>query len=291
MTAVRLAAVLGLALLALPAAARAPDNSPRPLARGTPVTQAALAPDIRPRLRPDVVAAVTGPVPVLRLRPKPRPRSAQMAGAAARPAAMAFLSPDSSLPPLARPEGLETRILARRIKRRKGAVCGDIGIQGEEVGRVRGKLRGCGARDAVRVREVAGVRLNRQAVMTCDTARALKTWVERGVKPAFRLRGPVVELQVAAHYACRTRNNQRGAKISEHGKGRAIDISAFTMMDGEVITVLEGWGQGTTLRPLRQVWKSACGPFGTVLGPEADRYHRDHFHVDTARYRSGPYCR
>jgi len=30
---------------------------------------------------------------------------------------------------------------------------------------------------------------------------------------------------------------------------------------------------------------------GTVLGPEANRFHRDHFHFDTAEYRSGPYCR
>jgi len=28
-----------------------------------------------------------------------------------------------------------------------------------------------------------------------------------------------------------------------------------------------------------------------VLGPEAARYHQDHFHFDTARYRSGSYCR
>jgi len=38
-------------------------------------------------------------------------------------------------------------------------------------------------------------------------------------------------------------------------------------------------------------WRAACGPFGTVLGPESNRFHRDHFHFDTARYRSGSYCR
>jgi hypothetical protein len=27
------------------------------------------------------------------------------------------------------------------------------------------------------------------------------------------------------------------------------------------------------------------------LGPDADRYHQDHFHLDTASHRSGPYCR
>lgn len=288
----RLAMVLGLVLLALPATARAPDHSPRPLARTT--VEAAVH-QVRnrthPRARVVPASAVAAPVAAAAHRPKSRPPSAQITSAAARPAALPFLGPERSLPPLARPKDLEEKVFFKKLKRRKGSVCGDIDIQGDAVGRVKGKLRGCGADDAVRVREVAGIRLSQQAIMTCDTARALKTWVERGVKPAFRRRGPVVEMRVAAHYVCRTRNHKRGAKISEHGKGRAIDISGFVMKDGEVITVLKGWGQGTTLKPLRQVWKAACGPFGTVLGPESDRYHRDHFHVDTARYRSGPYCR
>lgn len=273
MTGGRLVAVLGLALLALPAAARAPDTSLRPVARAVKTAGAEVA------------------VALPATRPHLRPASAQVTSAAVRPARLPFLSPETSLSPHSRPEGLEQQVFFKRMKRRKGSVCGDIDIQGDKVGRVTGKLRGCGARDTVRVREVSGVRLSQEAIMTCDTARALKTWVDKGIKPAFRRRGPVVELKVAAHYACRTRNNRPGAKVSEHGRAQAIDISGFTMMDGEVITVLKGWGRGTTLKPLRQVWKSACGPFGTVLGPQSDSYHRDHFHVDIARYRGGPYCR
>jgi hypothetical protein len=37
--------------------------------------------------------------------------------------------------------------------------------------------------------------------------------------------------------------------------------------------------------------KSACGPFGTVLGPDADKYHKDHFHFDVAKHGNGAYCR
>lgn len=271
------ALILGLGLWSLPAAAPAPDQSLRPVPRGS--TGA-------------VRGGTSGPaLPAARIRPRLRPPSPEVVSAASRPANLPFLASGNSPAPSMRPENIEQKVLFKRRKLRKGAVCGDIDIQGDKVGRVPGKLKGCGIKDAVRVRSVSGVVLSQQAVMTCETAKALKRWVERGVKPAFRLRGPVVELRVAAHYACRTRNSQRGARISEHGKGKAIDISAFTMMDGEVITVLKGWGQGTTRRPLRSVWKAACGPFGTVLGPEADRYHRDHIHLDTASYRSGPYCR
>ncbi|WP_137701710.1 extensin-like domain-containing protein [Marimonas lutisalis] len=174
----------------------------------------------------------------------------------------------------------------------RGMVCGDIAIQGEPVGRVPGRISGCGVKDAVRVRSVAGVGLSQQAVMDCTTAKALKSWVEKGMKPAVGNRGGgVARIKVAAHYACRTRNNQRGAKISEHGKGRAIDIASLTLKDGSEISVLQHWGQGWRGRALRAMHARACGPFGTVLGPDANRYHRDHFHFDTARYRSGSYCR
>ncbi|MEM1302950.1 MAG: extensin family protein, partial [Pseudomonadota bacterium] len=63
------------------------------------------------------------------------------------------------------------------------------------------------------------------------------------------------------------------------------------LQDGTEISLLRDWGRGANGTALRQMWQAACGPFGTVLGPEADAFHKDHFHFDTARYRSGSYCR
>ncbi len=251
-----------LALIAAPACADAPDRTPR----------------ARPEAERFLAAA----------RPHPRPAARRAAQA---PPGPAFLSPDVSIRPWPRPQARARKAMAKRQMHRKGTVCGDLDIRGEAVGHVPGRIKACGIKNAVRVRAVSGVRLNPPALMNCKTAVALREWTDKGLKPAFRQRGPVVEMKVAAHYACRTRNNRKGARISEHGKGNAIDLSAFTMMDGEVITVLAGWGRGTTLRPLQKAYRRACGPFGTTLGPTADRYHRDHFHFDTARYRSGPYCR
>mgnify|MGYP003626218556 CR=1 FL=1 len=198
----------------------------------------------------------------------------------------------SSLRPLFRSGKAERQARADRRLRQKGAVCGDIDIQGEQIGRVRGKLNGCGLEEAVRVRTVSGIVLSQSSVMDCTTASALKSWIDRSVKPALaRSGGGLKTLRVAAHYACRTRNSQKGARISEHGKGRAIDISAFRLHDGTEVSVLQGWNAPPSRKALRQMHKGACGPFGTVLGPGADRFHRDHFHLDTARYRSGSYCR
>ncbi|MEP2642359.1 extensin family protein [Roseobacter sp.] len=201
-------------------------------------------------------------------------------------------APSVSLRPRARTRAVQRAVRRHQRQLAQGAVCGDPGIQGEVVGRVNGRINGCGVADAVRVRAVSGVDLSQQSVMDCTTAKALKTWVDTSVKPTLRkMGGGVTGLRVAAHYACRTRNNRAGARISEHGKGRAIDISGFRLRDGTTVTVLKGWPARSTGAALRKMHSDACGPFGTVLGPDADRFHRDHFHFDTARYRSGSYCR
>lgn len=178
------------------------------------------------------------------------------------------------------------------ISGRKGAVCGLNDIKGVTLAPIAGRVAGCGLEDGVRVESISGVALTQRSVMDCRTALALRTWVKDAVIPTVgRTGGGVAALRVAAHYACRTRNNQKGAKISEHGRGRAIDISSIVLRNGAEITVLEGWRDRRQGPILKTVHRAACGPFGTVLGPNANRFHQDHFHFDTARYRSGLFCR
>lgn len=286
-------------LVPLQAWAEAPETSPRPLARGgeavaqtAPVALPAPPTErtLRPLPRPQEVSTL--PLLPKRVRPAPRPASAQPPApvrvvyradaprAAARPANMATLVKKAARQP-------ETVIFSS-----KGAICGSSSIKGTAVKPIGGRLRGCGIAKPVRITSVQGVRLSTPSTMDCNTAKALDTWVRKGVKPAVGRRGGgVKQLKVAAHYACRTRNNKKGAKISEHGKGRAIDISAIVLKDGTAVTVLRHWRSKSWGKALKQMHRAACGPFGTVLGPNADRYHQDHFHFDTARYRSGSYCR
>jgi hypothetical protein len=101
----------------------------------------------------------------------------------------------------------------------------------------------------------------------------------------------VAALRVPAHYVCRTRNHRAGARISEHGKGRAIDISAIILDDGTTITVQDDWNGSQYGTALRRMHQNACGVFGTTLGPGSDGMHENHFHYDTAQHRGGPYCR
>ncbi|MBD3787477.1 MAG: extensin family protein [Sphingomonadales bacterium] len=169
-------------------------------------------------------------------------------------------------------------------------VCGTPGLTGTAIPPILSPVKGCGLADGVKITHVSGIALSMPASVDCTTAKALKTWVDRGIIPAVGNRGGgVSQLMIAGSYVCRTRNHQAGAKVSEHGRGRAIDLAGIKLANGQVITVAKDWTREGKI--LKAVHKSACGPFGTVLGPKSDRFHHDHIHVDTARYRGGTYCK
>jgi len=293
----RLWLIIALCLVPLVSLANAPSKSVRPDAR--PGSQ------VMTMVKPTTPASNTSnvmrrsPVPIL------RPRAAVVetpqvnvvlatAGAAVR------LSPrPNKRPRNLKPhrETVQTIAVARTPTKpvatsRRGSVCGDKTIRGQTLSPIAGRLRGCGVKNPVKVTSVDGVTLTQPATVNCETAKALKRWVSRSVKPAVgRLGGGVKSLRVVAHYSCRTRNNQPGAKISEHGRGNAVDIAAINLNNGSSISVLKGWRDPLQGKVLKRVHKEACGTFGTVLGPNSDRFHQDHFHFDVARHRGGAYCR
>lgn len=254
----------------------------------------ALAEAVQTSPRPLPRPAAEAPQTAAMLRPRPRPEALM----AAQPEPQPRLTPAPKLRPQPRPAGLaqaqeqeELAVAApapkpgKEKKSKKGSVCGDPAIKGENLTRITSKVKGCGVENPVRVTSVDGVRLSQPATIDCDTASALKTWVQKSMRPAFGNR-EVVELRIAAHYICRPRNNVKGGKISEHGRGKALDIAGFVFADGKSWSIA-----GDYNKQIRKAHKNACGIFGTTLGPGSDGYHEDHLHFDTASHRSGPYCR
>jgi hypothetical protein len=278
--------ILSLAVVPEAAPASAPDESlrpePRPLQEtaAPPARTAADPASVRPQPRPEVddpaptVVAVMSTSGVLRSpRPEIRPRGFQQQ--------LTMVS-----------AGVRTQPAPEGIIGRRGGLCGVRDLQGVRLAPIASRVQGCGLEEPVQVTAVDGVPLSQPATLDCPTALALRTWVKDALLPTVgRKGGGVARIEVAASYACRPRNNQRGARISEHGRGRAIDIAGITLQNGSTMTVLQGWRDDTQGPILQKLHRAACGPFGTVLGPNSDRFHQNHLHFDTARYRSGPYCR
>lgn len=145
----------------------------------------------------------------------------------------------------------------------------------------------CGVPHPFEMSAAAGgqVALRPTAVLRCPMIPAVERWVQEVISPAARRHFgiPVVELKVAASYGCRPLNNVRGARLSEHGFANALDVSAFQLADGRWISVKAGWwGDPRERAFLRHVQQGACNLFTTVLGPNYDANHRDHFHMDLA---------
>jgi len=146
---------------------------------------------------------------------------------------------------------------------------------------------GCGAAgqiqiSAIKLKNGKEVALRPSALIRCETADAVATWVREDLAPASESYGGLVRIEVAASYHCRPRNNVRGALMSEHGRANALDVRAIVMGDGRRFGVDL---PETPISLLSEMRRSACVRFTTVLGPGSDGYHENHFHVDLAQRR------
>ena len=154
---------------------------------------------------------------------------------------------------------------------------------------------GCGVVNGYKIYTINDIGLSPDALITCDLADSLSTWLATVVQPAAQTNygQRVVSIKVLASYSCRSRDNVFGAKLSEHGFGNAIDLGAFILADGREVNVLHDYyGSKQDQQFLRQIRRAACGYFSTVLGPGADGYHANHFHLDKMLVRKGrgTYC-
>ena len=149
----------------------------------------------------------------------------------------------------------------------------------------------CGGPDMVELEAVLmpGQKPRRdQARRRCCAARwrsRSPSWVRDEARPRVaKLGSALTPIENYDAFECRGRNRVFGAKLSEHGKGNAIDLRALDFADGRRIELTDV----TADKPLREDLRdSACHRFTTVLGPGADRYHEGHIHLDIEARRAG----
>ena len=146
---------------------------------------------------------------------------------------------------------------------------------------------GCGIDGAVRVNRTS-IPWKSPLLMTCQMALTIADLEAQVIQPAAKkhLGKAVVTIDSAGTYACRGEVGGRPERLSEHAFGKAIDITGFEIEGGDRVTVLRDWkDKGAKGKFLREVAEGACRLFKVVLGPAANIYHRDHFHLDIGPYK------
>lgn len=151
---------------------------------------------------------------------------------------------------------------------------------------------GCALRGAVQLLDI-GVTVSNLGPMSCAVAVPFSAWARFAVQPAARLYlgSEIARIETYGTYACRNVRGAGGpARLSEHSQANAVDVSAFVLADGRRLSVLSDWAtQGPARQFLSALHQSACRRFRTVLSPDYNTAHRDHFHFDMGG--SGGFCR
>ena len=125
--------------------------------------------------------------------------------------------------------------------------------------------------------------------LRCAMLAGLAMWELHVLQPeAMRLFGSRVErVQHFGTYSCRNVNNAQHGRRSEHATANAVDIAGFVLEGGRRISVVSDWGKPTPEGEfLERVRDQACKRFNTVLSPDYNELHRDHFHFDNGNHET-----
>lgn len=146
----------------------------------------------------------------------------------------------------------------------------------------------CGYDDGVRLRVGQALAIPfrpAEVGISCPVAAAMAMWEWNVVAPAaqrhFGTR--VAAIEHFGSYNCRRMYGRDAGAWSEHATANALDIAAFRLSDGRRISIVGNWAGTPEERAfLREVRDGACDLFATVLSPDYNAAHRDHFHFDQA---------
>lgn len=125
---------------------------------------------------------------------------------------------------------------------------------------------------------------------TCAVGIGMELWLRDVVQPAAQASfgTGVARVEHFGTFSCRRLYGRADGRWSEHATGNAIDIAAFVLDNGNRVAVLADWsGEEDKAAFLRAVRDGACPLFSTVLSPDYNEAHRDHFHFDQAGRYSG----
>ena len=151
------------------------------------------------------------------------------------------------------------------------------------------KDRKCGIETQTRIVQLTQASM-RDLDTRCDMALRLLMWEAHSLQPAAQdnFGAPASRIKHFGSYSCRPMRTSNGTsgRMSEHATANAIDIQGFAI-GGRNITLKAGWnGTPKDQEFLRRARTGACQFFKTVLSPDYNALHHDHFHFDQGRWIS-----
>jgi len=128
------------------------------------------------------------------------------------------------------------------------------------------------------------VPLSQAETFGCEMATDLPGWVADVDNYIWSTQNTRIKSVVTeGSYECRPRNVEGGSSVlSEHGRADALDVAGFTLEDGRQLTVTKDYSSDDPKisKLMHFAHDAACTRFTTVLGPDANALHHDHFHLD-----------
>jgi hypothetical protein len=152
----------------------------------------------------------------------------------------------------------------------------------------------CGAPEVVvYIKGPAKIAYNTAPILTCEMALALASFEKVLQEEAERtFKSQVIKIDQIGTYSCREVAAYPGT-VSEHSYANAIDLGTFYLKNGRSLSVLSDFDVSDDEPKkaggifLRSVSRRANDEdiFSHVLTPFFNSTHRNHFHLDLARFR------
>ena len=120
-------------------------------------------------------------------------------------------------------------------------------------------------------------------LMSCHGMAGLLLWERTVVAPAAERHfgAKLTRIRNMGTYSCRNIEHKKDKMRSQHATANAIDVGAFGFSSGPDVVIEKEWKDtGAKGAFLREIRDGACKIFSTVLSPDYNPNHSNHFHMD-----------